>query len=197
MVMDRHAVDDEAALIETARLGDRGAFSKLVSRHERRVRAYVGGFLRDPAVVDDMAQEVFVAAYRGLASYDNTSAFSTWLIGIARHRVLRELRTRSTREAAHKQPLELMLAKGWIAAMESHESLLDRERDLRALEECLGLLAGGAADLVSAHYLEGKTTAEIARRSGRREAGLRMALLRIRRLLRRCVEQRLAGAGAT
>ena len=62
----------------------RAAFGELVRRHQSAVRNFLrhlsGG---DAALADDLAQETFLTAYRGLARYRGESAFPTWLLGIA------------------------------------------------------------------------------------------------------------------
>jgi DNA-directed RNA polymerase specialized sigma24 family protein len=61
--------EEEARLIEKSRRGDAVAFAQLVALHQGRVRAYVGGAINRPDVVDDLAQEVFLSAFRSLPSY--------------------------------------------------------------------------------------------------------------------------------
>lgn len=63
---------------------DRVAFGELVTRHQSAVRHFLrhlnGG---DAAQADDLAQDTFVQAYRGLANFRGNARFSTWLLGIA------------------------------------------------------------------------------------------------------------------
>jgi RNA polymerase sigma-70 factor (ECF subfamily) len=63
---------------------DRAAFGELVLRHQSAVRNFLrrltGG---DAALADDLAQETFLQAWRGLARFHGTASFSTWLMGIA------------------------------------------------------------------------------------------------------------------
>lgn len=63
---------------------DHAAFGELVRRHQSAVRHFLrhltGG---DAALADDLAQETFLQAWRGLAKYRSTASFSTWLLGIA------------------------------------------------------------------------------------------------------------------
>lgn len=63
---------------------DRRAFGDLVLRHQSAVRHFLRQLTRgDAALADDLAQETFVQAYRGLARFRGDAAFSTWLLGIA------------------------------------------------------------------------------------------------------------------
>lgn len=63
---------------------DRTAFGELVLRHQSAVRNFLRHLSRgDAALADDLAQDTFVSAYRGLARFQHTATFPTWLLGIA------------------------------------------------------------------------------------------------------------------
>jgi RNA polymerase sigma-70 factor (ECF subfamily) len=70
---------DEASQVERARAGDRKAFRWLVERHEARVVLLARRQLRDDEAARDVAQEVFLKAYRNLHRFEGRSRFSTWL----------------------------------------------------------------------------------------------------------------------
>jgi RNA polymerase sigma-70 factor (ECF subfamily) len=55
------------------------------------------------ADVDDLSQDVFVTAFRGLSSYRRGKDFGAWLRGIARHRLLTHFRSRQRRVRAEEQ----------------------------------------------------------------------------------------------
>ena len=86
---------------------DRAAFGDLVRRHQSAVRNFLRHLTQgDAALADDLAQETFIQAYRGLAGFRGGARFSTWLLGIA-HNLQRNARRRqrdhaplSDREAA-------------------------------------------------------------------------------------------------
>src|ERR1700744_1333678 len=75
--------DEERALIARARAGDESAFAELVTEHSGRVHGALRRFGLDPDEADEVAQEVFVRAWRGLARFEERSRFSTWLYRIA------------------------------------------------------------------------------------------------------------------
>ena len=65
---------------------DRAAFGELVQRHQSAVRRFLGQLTGgDHALADDLAQETFLQAYRGLALYRGDARFTTWLFGIAQN----------------------------------------------------------------------------------------------------------------
>jgi RNA polymerase sigma-70 factor (ECF subfamily) len=63
---------------------DRAAFGELVRRHQSAVRRFLRHLASgDAALADDLAQETFVQAYRGLARFRGEASFASWLLGIA------------------------------------------------------------------------------------------------------------------
>jgi RNA polymerase sigma-70 factor (ECF subfamily) len=184
-----HHDADEAELIRRSGAGDTESFGRLVEMHQGRVRAYVGSYLHWPDLVDDIAQEVFLAAYADLRSYRGDSAFSTWLLGIARHRVLRQFRG----ELRKSRAIDELLDRGRVVRLEEDgERLGERERAIAALQRCLESLPPGSSEIVAEHYFRASSLADMARKANKGESALRMALLRIRRALRECMERRLA-----
>lgn len=73
----------EDGLVERARKGDREAFAELVRRHSRQVYGVVSRMAGDHSDADDLAQEVFMTAWRSIGSFRGGSRFSTWLYRIA------------------------------------------------------------------------------------------------------------------
>lgn len=69
-------------LVERAQRGDKRAFDLLVSKYQRKLGRLLSRFIRDPAEIEDVAQEAFIKAYRALPSFRGDSAFYTWLYRI-------------------------------------------------------------------------------------------------------------------
>ncbi|MBL8626903.1 MAG: sigma-70 family RNA polymerase sigma factor [Myxococcales bacterium] len=93
--------EDESDLLTRARGGDRSAFGALVRLYQRRVYAAALHVTGNHADAEDVAQETFVRAYRGLASFDGRADFFTWLYRIAINTALNRLRSgRRTRALA-------------------------------------------------------------------------------------------------
>lgn len=75
--------DADQQLVERVQKGDKRAFDLLVLKYQHRILALVSRFVRDPAEVQDVAQEAFIKAYRALPNFRGESAFFTWLYRIA------------------------------------------------------------------------------------------------------------------
>lgn len=75
--------DVDAMLVARARLGDAAAFEMLVVKYQRRIERLIARMVRDPDLVQDVAQETFIRAYRAIPQFRGDSAFYTWLYRIA------------------------------------------------------------------------------------------------------------------
>jgi len=69
-------------LVERAQRGDKKAFELLEAKYQRKLARLLSRFIRDPAEVEDVAQDAFIKAYRALPSFRGESAFYTWLYRI-------------------------------------------------------------------------------------------------------------------
>ena len=75
--------DVDAALVERVQRGDQRAFEMLVVKYQRRIERLIARMVRDTDLVEDIAQETFIRAYRALPNFRGESAFYTWLYRIA------------------------------------------------------------------------------------------------------------------
>ncbi|MBX3601746.1 MAG: RNA polymerase sigma factor RpoE [Rubrivivax sp.] len=75
--------DADALLVERVKRGDQRAFEMLVVKYQRRIERLIGRMVRDVDLVQDIAQETFIRAYRALPNFRGDSAFYTWLYRIA------------------------------------------------------------------------------------------------------------------
>ncbi len=84
---------DEVETIQKVLSGDTAAFRTLVSRYERPVLVFAGNLISDAHRREDIAQEVFLAAFRRLDTFDpKRSRFSTWLLTITRNKCLNAIK---------------------------------------------------------------------------------------------------------
>jgi len=77
------AADSDAMLVERTVAGDQKAFELLVIKYQRRIQRLIGRMVRDVDLVEDIAQETFIRAYRALAQFRGDAQFYTWLYRIA------------------------------------------------------------------------------------------------------------------
>ncbi|MEO8082808.1 MAG: sigma-70 family RNA polymerase sigma factor [Ardenticatenales bacterium] len=82
----------EPHLVARATRGERGAFGLLYQRHVERVFRFVVFRVRDEAMAEDLTQDIFISAYRGIDRLEQAEKFVPWLLTIARNRVLNHWR---------------------------------------------------------------------------------------------------------
>jgi RNA polymerase sigma-70 factor, ECF subfamily len=131
------------------------AFAELLRRHQGKVRGLLLRLASDRTLADDLAQEVFLRAYRGLAGFEGRARFSTWLYRIA-YNVYLNHRTR-VRELAS-------LPEGFEAGAMAPETALSASRsDLRRdLDVAIAALPDRYRAVVMLYYLEDVSYPEIA-----------------------------------
>ena len=75
--------ESDQVLVERVQAGDKKAFDLLVSKYHQRVIRLISRLVRNPAEVEDIAQEAFIKSYRSIGQFRGDSAFYTWLYRIA------------------------------------------------------------------------------------------------------------------
>lgn len=75
--------DSDAMLVQRTLAGEMRAYELLVIKYQRRVERLIGRMVRDSDLVQDIAQETFIRAYRALAQFRGDAQFYTWLYRIA------------------------------------------------------------------------------------------------------------------
>ena len=178
----------DRALIAQARAGDESAFAQLVTEHSARVYGALRRFGLNPQEADEVAQEVFVRAWRGLPRFEERSQFSTWLYRIAFNEAQRWLARRRPPTASSRTDDE-----DTIAALPDATGAgplartLDREFE-QMLEEALSQLPADLRTAVVLRDLEGLSTEEAAAVAGVRQAAFKSRLHRGRMKLRALLE---------
>jgi len=164
-------------------------FADLVKEHQVSLRVFVRSLGVESGWVDDLAQDTFVVAYREMDSYDPDRDFGKWLRGIARNLVRNELR----KQGRHRRILHESLSQHLLGLAENEK---DREvgvTQLSALRDCVEQLPGRSRELVRSRYYEGWDATILADKFEMKAATVRQTLLRIRRQLYQCVNQRVKG----
>jgi RNA polymerase sigma-70 factor (ECF subfamily) len=100
----------DARLVDEARRGGREAFAELVRRHARRVYGVALRMAGNPSDADDLAQEVFLTAWKSIGSFRSGSSFYTWLYRITVNTSLTFLKKRSREK--NRAPFDENLAVG-------------------------------------------------------------------------------------
>lgn len=180
---------DERALIERAQAGDRSAFEALVRRHAERLYAVLLRFLGDSREAEDVTQEAFLRAWRGIGGFRGRSQFYTWLYRIG----LNEAKRHAVRP---QPPAGLSRLDDDPAAQVADWS---EAPERRAAEGELLEALGGAVRALDPEYraplilrdVEGLSTAAAAEVMGLGEAAFKSRLHRARLAVRAAIEEYL------
>jgi RNA polymerase sigma-70 factor (ECF subfamily) len=174
---DRATLTDPARDLTVARAaaGDADAFRVLYQGHVGRVHAVCLRLTAEPAAAEELTQEVFVQAWRGLASFRGDSSFGTWLHRLAVNVTLMHLRAARRRE----QRLPLWADPPDVPLPGPHDpgQRMDLERAIASLPE-------GCRTVFVLHDVEGWRHEEIAERLQLAVGTCKAHLFRARRLLR-------------
>ena len=177
-------VEDPELIRETLG-GSSIAYEKIVRRYHGDVRMFVSKWIPCPAAADDIAQDVFIAAYENLNRFDEQRSLRAWLIGIAKNKVKLYLRSQARRQNREMALFQRQI-QTWKAQKLDTELLADTsEQD--SLNRCLEKLAPESRLLIERHYFDGETLESIASESNRSGGSLRMMLMRIRKVLAKCI----------
>ena len=161
--------DADALLVERAKRGDVRAFEMLVVKYQRRVERLIGRMVRDSDLVQDIAQESFIRAYRALPQFRGEAAFYTWLYRIAvntakkflmdlkRDPLVFESARHLGEEAEETSYIENELSDG-----ETPEALLASKEIAAAVNASIQALSEDLRQAITLREIEGLSYEEIA-----------------------------------
>ncbi len=179
------AARDEQQLVAAILRRDRKAAAELVARYSDAVYAYVRHRLAPRAeLVEDLVQDVFLAALAGLTGFRGESNLRSWLLGIARHKVESYYRER----LRHPDPLDLDTPEPAVEPPLLDETL-DRRRLAERAQRILTELPEPYALALLWRYWEGRSAREMADATGRTEKAVERLLARARARFRALWEQ--------
>ena len=167
------------------------AFGLLVDEHQAAIRAFVISKIHDPFEAHDIAQDVFLIAFRKLDKIDVDRPIRPWLRGIAAHEIRNHLRKRKATPIGSSGEISELLD----AEIDAHSPAWKEGPVFVALDTCLARLGDGARDLLRQRYEEGLDIAEIQTSTGGKHSAITMKLHRLREKLRECIEAQIGEEG--
>lgn len=186
---------DEAELIQRCRADQRSAHDELYHRFRRQVAGNLYRVLGDRTDLEDLVQEVFVIAFRGLDKFRGDARLSTWLYRICVNVALGRIRTRRRRPTAiGVNDLDGAAADPSLTERpETPEKSLERQRERERVYQALEQLAPKKRMVLYLHEIEGLDLKEIAYLVDSNPVTVRTRLFYARREFYRV----LAGEGAS
>jgi RNA polymerase sigma-70 factor (ECF subfamily) len=176
----------EAALVERARRGDRDAFEELVRRHADRLYAVVLRFVADGDEAQEVTQEAFLRAWRGIGRFEGRSRFFTWLYRIGINEAKRRAARRPPVAVVSLDDEPVAEAPDWS---EAPETLFHRADLRRVLEEAIRSLPPEYRTPIILRDVEGLSTSEAAEVMDLGEAAFKSRLHRARLVVRRVLDE--------
>lgn len=134
--------------------------------------------------LDDLVQEVFIAAYKGRSTIQSTDNLEAWLKGIARNKLKLLYRTKSRR-----QKMNLNFHEFVIASIDENSDDHCGNEEKNILKKCIKKLPEKLSKLVSLRHLSGVKVKDLAVRENCSESQLSVNLFRARQKLKECVEK--------
>lgn len=190
--------DADRDLVDQARAGDAGAFEALVRRYQGWVFTLTLRMVGDRAEAEEVAQEVFLKAYRGLRDFKGASRFSTWLYAIASHHCLNHLQARARRPRAAAGGAGGAAADDPPPAVErladeapGPDALLERQDLARIIQEELGQLKEEHRMVLILRDIQGLSYEQIAQGLGLELGTVRSRLHRARMEMKARLSPRL------
>ena len=155
---------DEADLIARCKADERAAHDELYHRFRRQVAGNLYRVLGDRTDLDDLVQEVFVIAFRGLERFRGDARLSTWLYRICVNVALGKIRTRKRRPAAiGVADLDATAVDPSLTERpETPDRTLERRQEQERVYKALELLAPKKRIVLYLHEIEGLDLKEIA-----------------------------------
>ena len=176
-ILDQVATEDQC-LVAAIQRKDRKATAEFVSRHADAIYRYVYARLVPRTDrIDDLVQEVFLAAWENLSEYRGTSSLESWLVGIARHKVEDFYRAR----LREPEPLEATEQKpSFLTRSPDFDDVLDCELARKKTWNVLARLPEKYRVVLLWRYWDKCSAREMAARTGKTEKAIERLLARAR-----------------
>ena len=155
----------DQALVERVQAGDSRAFDLLVQKYQSRIAKLIARFVRNPADVQDVAQEAFIKAYRALPNCRGESAFYTWLYRIAINTAKNHLVAAGRKSPAYAvdvQEVEKYDASEWLKEYATPERELLADEIQATVKSALEVLPPDLREAITLREIEGLSYEDIA-----------------------------------
>jgi RNA polymerase sigma-70 factor (ECF subfamily) len=156
-------------LVDRVQRGDSSAFDALVRRYQHRIVGLIGRYVHDWSECQDVAQEVFMRAYRALGNFRGDAQFSTWLHRIAVNTAKNHLVAQNRRPPT--DDIDVMDAEQYGMSLrlrdtDTPEHELLRQEVERTVMDAVNRLPHELRDAITLREVEGLSYDEIAERMG-------------------------------
>lgn len=161
--------DTDLVLVQRTVAGDAKAYELLVIKYQRRIERLIGRMVRDADLVEDIAQETFIRAYRALPQFRGDAQFYTWLYRIAVNtakKALVDLRrdpvVTETALRNGEDEDETSAVENELSSQETPETVLSAKEIATAVNQAMAALPEELRQALTLREIEGLSYEEIA-----------------------------------
>jgi RNA polymerase sigma-70 factor (ECF subfamily) len=190
---------EEQLLVDRCRRGDRESFAQLMRLHEKQIYNFTYRMLGSEGEAEDLTQDIFIAAFRGIRSFRGEAKFSTWLYRIALNQARNRIKYLSRRNFFARQRRRADYGTNTVS--ESPEGLPDSAptpeqwtmtKDLAAqVQECLKQIPLQARQILVLRDIQGFSYDELSEMLSLKSGTVKSRLHRARAALRECLSEKL------
>ena len=159
----RTTMDNELALIELVKKGDKKAYNTLVLKYQDRLVYSVYKFLKDFELAQDIAQEAFIKAYKNIEKFRGDSQFYTWIYRIAINTAKNVVSTKARKSEIYDNDTTDQLLSESAATSENPENILQAEQLRSEINKALQNLPEDIRVTLSLREFDGLSYEEIAK----------------------------------
>jgi RNA polymerase sigma-70 factor, ECF subfamily len=179
-------------LLSRIEQADEGAFRELYCAFSRKLYAYVLRQLSDPAQAEEIVADTLYEVWKAPAKFRGDSQFSTWLIGIARNKVLMHWRGRKP-DADHDDVADL--AEQLPSDAPGAFDIMAEQQRSEGVRHCVDKLGHDHRECVHLVFYQGMALADVARIQQIPEGTVKTRLFHARQKLKQCLQRLLAREG--
>lgn len=161
--------NSDALLVQRCVSGDTSAFDLLVIKYQRRIRRLIARMVRDTDLIEDIAQETFIRAWRALHQFQGEAQFYTWLYRIAvntakqfLNKLQREPKSADNFFSSDGDLDETFSSRDEPSTDETPESVLAAKEIMSALDKAMAALPNDLRAALTLREIEGLSYEEIA-----------------------------------
>ncbi len=159
----RTTMDNELALIELVKKGDKKAYNTLVLKYQDRLVYSVYKFLKDFELAQDIAQEAFIKAYKNIEKFRGDSQFYTWIYRIAINTAKNVVSTKARKSEIYDNDTTDQLLSESAMTSENPENILQAEQLRSEINKALQNLPEDIRVTLSLREFDGLSYEEIAK----------------------------------
>lgn len=174
---------DLNAIIIRIKSGESQPYREIIREYSPAVRSFLASRLFAKDMVEDLAQETFIAAYENISKFDLDQNFRQWLLGIAANKLKMYYRSSKTQKSAYEKVLDIIRNKQ--QEEESDEEQIQQENS--RLHNCMEEIPVRTRDILKAHYFQNIQIKQMAELQKTTEDAISSLLYRTKKKLADCL----------